>query len=120
MKKETKVESYSLIYWILDHRHFLLFSFFTQDELENTLVWISHRFKEKVMSIIFWRDMMNSISGNLTLENEESVISEEENTELEKEKLNDLLQSCHIEDNDYKKESEVTEQVNDHITCNRS
>eukprot|EP00826_Nyctotherus_ovalis_P015058 TRINITY_DN14246_c0_g14_i1.p1 TRINITY_DN14246_c0_g14~~TRINITY_DN14246_c0_g14_i1.p1 ORF type:complete len:129 (-),score=22.62 TRINITY_DN14246_c0_g14_i1:251-637(-) len=85
--------SSALIYWVLDHKHFLLFSFFTLDELENSLAWVSHRFNEKVMSILLWREMMDSISDNLP-QRKDSVVSE--NSDLEKEKLDDLLQSSQI------------------------
>ncbi len=55
----------ALIQWILDHHHFLLFSFFTQDELENLLPYICHKFNQKVMSILIWKEMMNQLSGNM-------------------------------------------------------
>jgi len=62
MEIQTKTSNSSgLIYWVLDYKHFLLFSFFTQEELEETLAHVSHRFNEKVMSVLLWRDMMGQI-----------------------------------------------------------
>ena len=95
-----------LLYWLLDHKHFLLFSFFTKEELEGTLSWVSHRFNEKVMSILLWRDMMSQISGiNKEIEESETVAGDLiENSDLEQEKLNDLYKSCEIIDRDEEKE----------------
>jgi len=95
-----------LLYWLLDHKHFLLFSFFKKEELEYTLAFVSHRFNEKVVSILLWRDMMYQLAG---YSKEEETIAEEENSQLEDEKLEDLLLSCEIVDRDYKKE--VKEEV---------
>ena len=91
---QNSSEGTFLLYWLLDHKHFLLFSFFTKEELEGTLSWVSHRFNEKVMSILLWRDMMSQISGiNTEIEESETVAGDLiENSDLEQEKLNDL--SC--------------------------
>ena len=55
----------SLIHWLLDHHHFLLFSFFTSAELEDILPLVSHKFSQKVMSIALWKEMMDQLSGAL-------------------------------------------------------
>ena len=103
----------SLLYWILDHKHFLLFSFFAQSELEDTLAYVSRRFNEKVMSILLWREMMNQISEVVpnSSNNETLPVTEDrdDNSDIEREKIESLMQSCEIIDREAEKE--MQEQV---------
>lgn len=101
-----------LLHWILDHKHFLLFSFFTKRELEQSLAHVSRRFNEKTMSVLLWREMVLQIAGANVNEGETVA---EENSALEDEKLEDLLQSCEIVDRDDKPLPSV-EEVSPHHT----
>lgn len=87
-------ENSSLLYWILDNHHFLLCSFFTEDELENVLSEVSYKFNEKIMTIFLWRSMINQIYPS-----EHQIIEEEIDNSLqdfEDEETEDLIASSQL------------------------
>ena len=89
-----------LLDWILDHHHFLLCSFFTTEELEDTISLISNKFSQKVMSIMIWKQMIGELTGTVNemqMSAQAGMVEEEELVDdIEDDETEDIGMSSQI------------------------